>query len=85
MKVEISATSYLKATELFEEYPWLANYGFEFDEATRNNYYPRAIIEIGSLDDIFKLMADSDTDLVIKSSFIDGIDYAIEIYDNYRE
>ena len=81
MKVEISSSTYLRATDLFEEYPWLENYGFKFDEATRNGHYSRATIEIGGLDDIFKLMADSDSvsGLVIKESFIVGVDYNIEI------
>ena len=85
MKVEISSTTYKRATELFEVYPWLANYGFEFDEATRNDHYPLATIEIGSLDDIFKLMADCGEYVVVKESFMSGIDYDIEIYDGYRE
>lgn len=85
MKVEISATSCWTADEIIRQYPWLTNYGFEFDEETRGRPFSRAYIEIDGLEDVFKIMHDSDEELVISRCCYEDTEYKIEIYDNYRE
>ena len=76
MKIEIYNTRGNSKAGLLEQYPKLKNYNPQLQGKT-------LYIEIKDLSDIFQLTRDVCCELVITSGWEE--DFAIEIYDDYRE